>query len=243
MHTPSAAELLDLWERGIDRAPPERAMAMLAAARPEMTGEALRRLTIGERDGFLLTMRDRLFGRTLACVATCPACGETLELTLDHSDLCAGPAPAPGEMQRVAVDGYDVVFRLPDTDDLIASLESGDLAAARERLLARCVLRAEREEATVAAALPTHVVAAVIARMADADPQADIELTLSCPACTQGWGAVFDIVSFLWSEIETLARRLVSEVQTLASAYGWRECDILALSRWRRQLYLDAIDR
>ncbi|HSB10234.1 MAG TPA: phage baseplate protein, partial [Blastocatellia bacterium] len=31
-------------------------------------------------------------------------------------------------------------------------------------------------------------------------------------------------------------------VHTLASAYGWRESDILNLSPWRRQLYLTLVN-
>ena len=32
-----------------------------------------------------------------------------------------------------------------------------------------------------------------------------------------------------------------SEVHVLASSYGWRESDILNMSAWRRQYYLDLI--
>jgi hypothetical protein len=31
------------------------------------------------------------------------------------------------------------------------------------------------------------------------------------------------------------------EVHTLAAMYGWRETDILAMSAWRRQRYLEMI--
>jgi hypothetical protein len=77
--------------------------------------------------------------------------------------------------------------------------------------------------------------------MAKADPLADIQLALSCPFCGLGWKAAFDIVSFLWREIESLAGRLLRDVHTLAFAYGWHERDILALSPMRRQFYLALI--
>jgi hypothetical protein len=51
----------------------------------------------------------------------------------------------------------------------------------------------------------------------------------------------FDIVTFLWREIENLAGHLLRDVHTLASAYGWRESDILALSAARRDFYLAAL--
>ena len=77
--------------------------------------------------------------------------------------------------------------------------------------------------------------------MAAADPQADVELALSCPACGHAWPAAFDIASFLWTEVDAWARVLLHEIHALASAYGWREADILALSPRRRRAYLELI--
>jgi len=77
--------------------------------------------------------------------------------------------------------------------------------------------------------------------MVESDPQSHIELALTCPACEQDWQVVFDIASYLWSEIQTWALRILHEVHILASAYGWREADILALSPLRRQLYLERV--
>jgi hypothetical protein len=45
----------------------------------------------------------------------------------------------------------------------------------------------------------------------------------------------------LWREIESMAGRLLRDVHALASAYGWHEKDILALSPVRRQFYLTLI--
>jgi hypothetical protein len=77
--------------------------------------------------------------------------------------------------------------------------------------------------------------------MAEADPQADIQLAISCAACSHHWRTTFDIVSFFWSEIEVWARRLLCEVHILASAYGWHEREILGLGPVRRQLYLEML--
>jgi hypothetical protein len=77
--------------------------------------------------------------------------------------------------------------------------------------------------------------------MVQADPQADVQLALTCPACGHQWEATFDIASFFWSEIDSWAHRILREVHTLASAYGWREADILAMSPQRRQLYLEMV--
>ena len=75
------------------------------------------------------------------------------------------------------------------------------------------------------------------------DPQANVQMNLSCVRCGKHWQAVFDIESFLWSEINRWAERLLLEVHQLARAYGWREADILAMSPHRRRFYLDMLGK
>ncbi len=57
------------------------------------------------------------------------------------------------------------------------------------------------------------------------------------------FSVAFDIVSFLWNELNAWAIRTLREVHILASAYGWSETDILAMSPWRRQFYLEVLER
>jgi hypothetical protein len=83
----------------------------------------------------------------------------------------------------------------------------------------------------------------IVGHMAQADPQADVQLALCCPRCSHEWQEVFDIVSFFWSEISAWTARILREVHTLACAYGWREADILAMSPGRRQCYLEMLGR
>jgi hypothetical protein len=86
---------------------------------------------------------------------------------------------------------------------------------------------------------PDGVRRAAIDSLAAADPLADISLQLVCPACGHAWAVVFDIVDFLWRELEDWAVRTLRDVHDLARAYAWREADILNLSSLRRQLYLE----
>ena len=125
----------------------------------------------------------------------------------------------------------------------LAVAASTDEALPHQQLLERCLL-AVRYQGTEQAIdqLPTDVEQAVGARMAQADPQADVQLALSCPGCRHHWQAPFDIVSFFWNELHAWACRILRDVHTLASAYGWREADILAMSSWRRQVYLEMVN-
>ena len=93
-----------------------------------------------------------------------------------------------------------------------------------------------------AAELPAQVWTAIAQRLAEADPQADVQLAMACPKCQHAWKTPLDIVSYFWSEIDAWAARLLHEIHTLASAYGWREAEVLALSPWRRRAYLELIE-
>ena len=107
----------------------------------------------------------------------------------------------------------------------------------------RCIEAAcKNAEMIDAAALPHDVVEAVGTAMALADPQAEVRIALTCPSCSHQWSSLFDILSFLWGEIEDWARRLMAEVHVLASAYGWSEREIVALSPRRRRMYLEMVN-
>ena len=91
MRALSAAEILDVWERGADRHPAERALALLAAACPEWSDDQLLALSVGGRDALLLAAREHTFGGDLTGTARCPGCAELLEFSARTSDLRAGP--------------------------------------------------------------------------------------------------------------------------------------------------------
>lgn len=222
----SASEILDVWERGRSTTLPERALDLLVAG--GYSGQA-DSLAVGDRDALLLGLRERTFGAAISAVASCPSCGELLEVELAAADL-RGDA-AYGDLLELATERGPVRFRLPTAGDLVAVAEAADVEEGRRILLERCVngeLAPEHEEA-------------VVARMAEADPGAWMELALECPGCGHAWTAPFDIVSFLWTELDSCARRLVADVHTLASAYGWREADVLALTPARRDAYLELV--
>jgi hypothetical protein len=243
MHALSAANLLDVWEDGLSRSPAQRAVELLAAAYPESSPEAFAALSIGQRDAHLLALREELWGPRMAAVVECPACRDRLELALDTRELLAGQIPERADGNLFELAGYKVTFRLPTSEDVerLAALEeepeSGD-----SLLLQICMQSAQLGDTPVSCdELPPEVAAGLAESMATADPLADIQLALSCPSCQQSWSAAFDIVSYLWTEIEVWAWRILTDVHTLARAYAWREGDILNLSPMRRQFYLERV--
>ncbi len=242
MRALSTAELLDVWERGFAQAPAERALTLLQAACPDLSVDSLAKLPVGDRDLRLLSLREWTFGSQLLCLANCSACGEQLELSFLAGDLFTPPAEVLTESFSLTVDEYELTFRLPDSLDLIELSRLADVAAGRELLLRRCISKAERgREAIALSELPSFVLEAVARRMGELDQSGDVQLSLNCPQCRHVSQTIFDIESFFWKEISAWANRILREVHALASAYGWRETDILNMSTWRRQIYLNLI--
>ena len=256
MRALSASKLLSVWERAWAEPPGERALALLAAACPERTPDELARLSVGRRDRLLLSLRERTFGPRVVGLVPCGRCSAPVELTFDVADIRAhetdgetgnggGEAESGGETEALTLRSgdYEVRFRLPNSLDLSAVAACRGVGEGERLMLSRCVLGVTAPTGREATAdeLPAHAREAVVARMAEADPQADVQLALSCPVCGHDWLAPFDIVSYFWSEINAWAQRILGEVHTLATVYGWRERDILAMSPIRRHLYLDMI--
>jgi hypothetical protein len=241
MHVLSAADTLAVWAIGRRQHSPERALTILAAAWPESRREELATLSIGERDARLLTMRAQVFGTQLTSRAACPHCAQEIELSLNASEILALPKPDAREL-AVVVGEFDVRFRLPNSLDVAEAATAPDVNAVRRALLARCILDAEKSDEKISVEqLPDAVIEAIAARMSEADPNADVKFEITCPNCGHCWSTLFDIVSFFWNEIESRAIRLLHEVHTLASAYGWREADILGLSPLHRECYLEMV--
>jgi len=222
--------LLLCWERGRRHHPLDRALLLHAAAAPHENPDTLADRRVGERNAALLKFRRTLFGDALASSLDCPVCGERLEFSLSAEALLGG---APAGATHVSVDGVRV--RMPTSRDLASVAGETDQAAAVRKLFDRLVDGGAAIEPARAAMMVERLARA----LDEADPCLDISVDLTCPACAHHWNAPFDIVGFLWEEIDLRARRLLDEVHVLASAYGWTESEILRLSDARRAAYLE----
>lgn len=243
MQSLSAAQLVGVWERGVGQSSLDRALTMLADAYPEMTRAQLAALSVGERDGRLLALRERLFGNALRSFAECPRCSSGLEFSLDVNELRNRHLIATDDLSAELIAG-DIRLRLRplDSADLQAAADCRDVEGARQILLERCVVEAKQNGESIAVGdLPADCVEQLSARLAVSEGQADTRLDLQCVGCGHVWQVALDVAAFLWSEIAAAARRYLSEVHTLAWAYGWGEADILALSPARRQFYLERV--
>lgn len=240
MHALAVGDILHLWETAQRYDPVDQALALLMAAEPGRSRDDLAALPIGRRDAGLLAMRQATFGDNLSGCSACPQCHAAVEFEIACSAL---RAPAPESHQcGLQIEGYQLQVRPLNSFDLAAAAGAVNMAAARRVLLRRCVIEARRGSAVVTAdELPETVSAAVAQTALAADPQAELLLDLTCPACDQRWQAPLDIVYILWAEVAARAERLLTEVHLLARAYGWREADILGMTAARRAGYLQKV--
>ncbi len=255
--------LLDAWEAGASRPALERARLLasvavdLGVATPAQSDPSA---TIGQRDRAILELHRRLFGASVSGTAACPVCGERLEVSfaldevldevLDHVPRGAGEvADRAAPAQTIEVAWNELVLRCrPLRHEDVASLAAmGGLDPAG--LARRSVVAiepgggraAEVLPDVLAAELPDEVVAMVAEAVAAADPGCDLSFRLDCLECGAAWEETFDPPSFLWSELDRWARRALEDVHRLATAYGWREADVFALSPHRRRAYLELV--
>lgn len=228
VQTINAARLLSAWESAAAVPMSRRAAVLLSVTHPERSNTDWASCPIGERDHALLRLRESLFGGTIETVGRCRVCSEFMEAQFRTSDLTNRFAPA-GVLER-EVNGKTVRFRVPTQVDLVAATGSSN---PRRSLIERCV--------EAAGTLTDSEMSAVIETMEAEDPQADIHIGMSCPACGAANDLAFDIVSYLWSDLTDWSQRILGEVHTLAAAYGWSEADILAMTAFRRRLYFQML--
>lgn len=237
------SHVLEFAERGRAKSPSERAFLLLSAAFPDQSRESLENIGIGERDALLLQLRERIFGRQLRGSVACPACNLALSIDI-NTDTLRSETDHPCGPHLAQIAGYEVRFRSPNMGDLRALAgTTPDAERGWVQLLERCILDARHDSQIVPpAALPPEVAEEISRLMDEADPRADLQFAMECPACGKSWRQTFDIVSYLWDELSALARQLLFEVHALASAYGWSEKQILRMSPWRRGMYLAMVN-
>jgi hypothetical protein len=230
-----AGTLISCWEHGRRRHALDRGLLLFAAAEPDADPDSLADRPLGERNAALLRLRRAMFGDQLKSCVDCPECQERLEFVLSANALLARAPGAGSILDTGFVEIQGLRIRLPTTRDLVTAASETDELSAAYRLLQRLCVDGAPEPSSA------DFEAEMASALDDADPCMDFAIDLTCPACSHGWNANFDVPGFLWEEIDAHARRLLDEVHALARSYGWSERQILELSDVRRNAYLERV--
>jgi hypothetical protein len=216
-----------------------------------VTREAVRSLTVGDREALLLHLRRLTSGNRLRCLFACPApeCQENLEVEVDVADLLLPPYGEPMQEHELTVtqeDGVATVvrFRLPTGADQEATAVGvhTDVAAAVDLLLRQCVQSTTCADGNPVDTLPEALAEQLSGRMAELDPQAEITLHLTCPVCSATFSAIFDTASYFMQELKAGMHHLYREVHLLAYHYHWSATEILGMSAAKRRKFLRLLE-
>jgi hypothetical protein len=188
-----------------------------------------------------LQLRRDWFGDLVRTDAACtaPRCTQRVDVAFSISDYLdhhrprafRGATPEPGGTGWLVLSGTEVRFRVPTIGDLVAALATAD----PEKTLAQWCVRPDR----VPAALARRIDRALAALA----PSVASDVTGSCPECGQPVSLRFDPVSYALAELRDAAAGVHEQVWLLASAFGWREREILRMPQRRRAIYAELAEQ
>jgi hypothetical protein len=229
------AEILSVWERGTGLHALDRGLLALRAALATSPEADVADWPVGRRNRALTELHVCCFGTALDGWLACVRCGDKLEFNVGCLDLLEADG---GGTREDTVRWRGQSFRLPTSRDLAHALSAASSRESAVRLVEGCRLDAGDPQSWSDTELDE-----VGQQMALADPLAETRLSLHCPSCGHEWEEILDIATFVWAEVEAKARRLLCEIHAIASAYGWTEREILALSARRRALYFEMVQQ
>lgn len=230
MNAPSAADVVRWWPLTTASAH-TRVVAFLSAA----DGPDTLRQPLGRHHQRVLSLHRAFVGTALEAVVTCRHCGVDSEFPIPVSDVLGLPAPGPDHLVSVEVAGHATDFRLPTVGDVAAT--SGASYDEAVRAIARATCRTKP-----APEIDPDQLRDLAAAWEEADPAATISVELACVSCSKSLFAVVDPAEFVARDLDRHVERLLADVHTLASSYGWGEHEILALPDERRRRYLRLVD-
>lgn len=227
--------LLDVVDDGRRASWVDRALAIAALAGDDPA--ALRGQPVGRLQQRALDLHERLTGRSLDALATCPGCTSVVEFAVDAAMLLALGAAGPS-VGEVREGDLVVTWRIPRVADLVEASSSTDAVGELRR---RCLTAARHGRAISPDRIPPAVMVEAEAAMAQADPLAEVLVAVQCPQCGAAFEADLDPSGFVWEVLEARAAQTLREVDELARAYGWTEDVILGLAPARRAAYLEIV--
>ena len=226
--------------------PPEQITALLAACLLDFHGRPFDErqiwsMTVSSRISWLLALAAIEDPRPFTLTFTCPGldCAQPIEVELTLDEVLSAAAEAPTEPFVVDVGTARYLLRRPTGADQLAWLDT------------TCDSQEQAERAMVASLIvegPTRepgpeALAAIEACLDESDPLVRFTLTAVCPYCGVSGEHEARLVEAALRTLSLAQARLLADVHRLASAYGWTEDQVMRLSAWRRQAYLDLVAR
>lgn len=223
--------LLEVWEQCYGCSHFQRATRLLHFASPGLSGQQLGDLAVGERDQILISSCVNIFGQVIEAKTRCSECGVDLETQIDLTSFLSPEYKAKNSAE-ISIGAKVVTLepiRIKDLSDM-------HLLGPSQWLATKILVVEEGQQQ------PTLEQQELVNEsLADLDPKADLCVEMTCSECGSIWLDAFDITCHFWIKLDALCKKLLVSIHVLANAYGWTEQDIMRLSPWRREVYLDMV--
>lgn len=222
-----AAQLALLPVR-IDPSQPARAVDHLLCAAGGQPLEAVQRWSVARRLNALVALRLAQGDAMESVTLRCPGCGATFAVAFD---LQACLAPVCEDVVRFDTALGPRLASLPTGAQQVRwQQQEANLQAVGAELMQ---LDLPPDDATLDA---------LGEALAERDPLRALPLAADCPDCAAPVHQALDLEVHLVEGFARAQRTLLSDIATLATAFGWPEREIAALPAWRRAWYLQHLE-
>ena len=202
---------------------------------------------VSDRTAALLSVVALELGPTLALTVTCPRCQQVMEVAIALDALHQLQPEVAQEVARVCLDQQDLQVRRPTGRDQLTWLTQAAQGEPPDlQTMLHSLLVAPSPEQSLSDPLPRDlapVLPALNQALDDLDPLVNFSLAVTCPHCGHPAQPDVDLGAWALRALQRVQQRLIETVHRLAYRYHWSERAILALPEWRRDRYLDLIDR
>jgi hypothetical protein len=223
---------------------PARITAVLSEALAELGGQAVnasrvRKLSVGDRQYLMGRLAVHFDDQPVWLTAECGQCHKLFDVSLKFAELPVKPAGKDFPETTVVTELGRLRVRVPTGADQEAIATIDDETEALHLLLQRLVSTVEPSRVFNVALLNENDIAVIETQVEAMAPETATHLLTHCPSCATE--NQLPIVHY--ASLQGPSEDLYAEIHRLAISYHWSESEILALTRARRQIYLQLIDQ
>jgi hypothetical protein len=232
----TASSILNVWDQCVGKNQPYKGVALASLASAERDRGNIVNWSIEKRDVALFHVRKTLFGNQFQNLSHCPECAQTVEWDFSFHQM---GIPRLNEIPDnveipITIGENNVLLRLPNSEDLFRN--------DAKQIIQNCILHPPVNGAQeVDKQMPDEILNEINNEFNKICRASNISYSLSCVECKHEWQVSFDIVSYLWKEIDHWAKRFMDQIAVLAKNFGWSESDIINMPENRRNHYLNLV--
>lgn len=228
--------ILDVWDHCVGKNQTIKGASLASLAFHDAHTSNIENWSIEKRDVALFHVRKSLFGNHFNNITNCPHCNQRVEWELDFQQLGIPSLESVPDNVEIPINtpDYHLRVRLPLSNDLFGKDEF--------EIIKNCILNfKEYQGEAIDKTIPKIIINQINYEFDKVCKASNITYLLSCAECSHEWQVFFDIVSYLWQEIDQWAKTFLDQIYMLAKAFGWSERDIINMSENRRHHYLNLI--